>query len=653
MPELSELAVSIFEKILSKRSVTGEETLAYQAHVDKGSEKYLKWLASQTEEVLQARIKELEDDNRALSVANAHVVACEQTANKENSRLKAENDLLEDRIVTLSEHCDASTSKLEEKCQTLTTEISDHDAARQSKENEVSELNKQYEKQLGTFDALKEEATRVWKSGEARTSVLETDNAALTTKTRDRDAAILSKDAEISKLKKRNGILTQKTNAFRKKMKMARAKNTKLKKDIDELQEQDRTLRKEVEKAKEIIAASEAAPSPAPFLTPAPALQTPQCLPHFSQSTVQQQSSYLSPPMSSDRGGPVSNGASTVGGTRRLFDRSIDMVPMTPVSVEQPKTASSFPPQQASSLRLFGNRNPDDPRIFSARHLINPADVGDGDYMDDDDDMADGGPSQDSDDADSEGEPMDDSDDTPMVDDEPTIAPATARSSFFPLKMGRHTVTKGVVDDPGKKQSIAALEVEFGKNSDAPLKNGAANKTTQPSQDITPSDLLLGTESSGFQGPGVSFQAARESNSHTTANSAVRAPTSSVKEKWDFQGVMEQPLEAGRPEYKLFAPKGPEATFQAAEKSNSRTTANSAVRQPASSVKEELDFDGVLKQPKKAGRAGFSLAAPKGPKATLQAARGTDSRTGANGGVKKLANSSAPRPAAITLDLVR
>ena len=116
---------------------------------------------------------------------------------------------------------------------------------------------------------------------------------------------------------------------------------------------------------------------------------------------------------------------------------------------------------------------------------------------------------------------------------------------------------------------------------------------------------------------------------------------------------MEQPLEAGRPEYKLFAPKGPEATFQAAEKSNSRTTANSAVRQPASSVKEELDFDGVLKQPKKAGRAGFSLAAPKGPKATLQAARGTDSRTGANGGVKKLANSSAPRPAAITLDLVR
>lgn len=68
-----------------------------------------KQLASQIEADLQARIKKLEEDNQALFVAIANVVASEQAANWENSRLVSNQTSYK---TTLREYCDAGISKL-------------------------------------------------------------------------------------------------------------------------------------------------------------------------------------------------------------------------------------------------------------------------------------------------------------------------------------------------------------------------------------------------------------------------------------------------------------------------------------------------------------------------------------------------------------
>jgi FtsZ-binding cell division protein ZapB len=61
-------------------------------------------LAAQTEATLQARIKELEEDNRALSVTNAIVVASEKAIQAENSKLQKDNNLLEWHVDILHQH---------------------------------------------------------------------------------------------------------------------------------------------------------------------------------------------------------------------------------------------------------------------------------------------------------------------------------------------------------------------------------------------------------------------------------------------------------------------------------------------------------------------------------------------------------------------
>ena len=638
--------------MMSKRSVTSEEKLNYQARMDEKSDEYLKWLPSQTEEGLQARTKELEEDNRALSVANAHVVACEQAANRDNSRLLKNNDSLEVHIVTLGEHYDA--------------EIKNRDATVQSKDAVISDLENRYGEVVRDCNALRGLAPDAgWESQKARISMLESNNAALTTRINDRDAttlkdavisslgaAVQSRDAVISRLEKEMSNLAEEKSKLRNQVEVEeRARKAEAMGSAEEkrkLEAQVSVLRNELEaakKANEMATANQSSPF----------------------------STYLATPNSSVAGGrypPIPASASPFGSTRPSFGDSFYRTPMTPVSAEHPKTASSFPPQQSSSRLLFGNGNPNDPRAFSEKDMINVSDC-----MDEDEDMADGGPIQDSGDADSEGEPMDDSDDTPMVDDGPTIAPAAAQSSFSAHKMGRYTVTKGVVNDPGKKQRIAAFEADSGAARHESPKDGAANEPTRSSQDLTPNEFHEECEKIGLELPenGVANEPTQSSQDLTpddfwkgcerigrelpengTANESSRLipdigkeldaiaagdessgpkgpmarpqADADPEEGHDFEGVLKESKDTG---FRL---------AQVAEASNSRTTANNAVREPAGPVKEELDFAGILKEPKKTGRAGSNLAAPKGPKAT---------RTGANGGVRKLANSSATGPAAL------
>jgi preprotein translocase subunit YajC len=107
-----------------KRTFTREEKLDYSALLDKASEEYHETMRerveSQTEGGLQAKIKKLEEDKRALSVANAFVVASEQAAQTEIIKLQKHNSFLEAHTATVSEHCEAEIGKLEEKTETLT-----------------------------------------------------------------------------------------------------------------------------------------------------------------------------------------------------------------------------------------------------------------------------------------------------------------------------------------------------------------------------------------------------------------------------------------------------------------------------------------------------------------------------------------------------
>jgi hypothetical protein len=178
-----------------KRTFTREEKLDYGALLDKTSEEYhetiLERVESQTEGGQQARIKKLEEDNRALTVANAFVVASEQAAQTEIIKLQKHNGFLEAHTATVSEHCEAETGKLEEKTETLAKE----------KEHEISVLRREYGELSGNYDALLERANAVWGTQEARISVLLNNNSNLVQEKSGRDAPIQSKDALISGLR--------------------------------------------------------------------------------------------------------------------------------------------------------------------------------------------------------------------------------------------------------------------------------------------------------------------------------------------------------------------------------------------------------------------------------------------------------------------
>jgi hypothetical protein len=358
------------------------EKLVYKARTEEADEVYRgnmrKALASEGE--LQARIKKLEEDKRALTVANGTFQASEKAAKTESSKPQRSNDLLEKRIVTVSERHEAEVSKLKEKNETLTQEISNLGACAK-----------------GEWDAFK-----------AHVSKLETENSILAQQISDRDSTIQSRDADISELKRRDGLHTEEMD--------------RLRETNSEIFEQERSLRKELEQAKEIIAASKAAPSPAPAPTPPPALQTSPVPSPFPRPTSQQQSSYPSPPMSGDRSSSASNGAS-VFGTSRPSSGQPSWTAMTPAPAQQYSDANAFTTPQASPPPLFGRGNPDNPRAFSEKDLNKDIPESDDDSTDRDEDMGDGGPFEDFDDVDSEAERVDDNDDVPMGDDEAEDTP--------------------------------------------------------------------------------------------------------------------------------------------------------------------------------------------------------------------------------------
>jgi hypothetical protein len=192
-----DLSVSIYRNSMDERSVAGEERLAYQSRIEEASAEYhenmRKLVASQTEGSLQARINALEDDNRALSVANADVKASEKAANTENIRLKGNNDSLEEHIVTLREHCDASISNL---CERANAEV-------QSRDVEIIKLKEQYGALTKKSDHVKL-ASAESQSKDALISELQKNFVDLTEENSTMDANhgayMLSQDASIVRL---------------------------------------------------------------------------------------------------------------------------------------------------------------------------------------------------------------------------------------------------------------------------------------------------------------------------------------------------------------------------------------------------------------------------------------------------------------------
>lgn len=259
-----------------QHSYTREDKLADKALLDKVDEGYHETMreryVSQIEASLQARIKELEGDNRALSVANSVVVTSEQASKTKIGKLQKANDLLEGRDTTNREHYDAEIKKLQEKNETLTKEISSHDTATQSKDVEVDKLKEQ--------------------------------NGGLAQEKQ-------SKDAVISELKKREvdhiaTISTLREQAeVEKRARMADA--TEFTKEKSKLQGQVSSLSEELKAAKEIIAASKAPLPPAPLPTPPSSVQSGPFSSSSFQWTGQQSNGYPSPPMSSGQGSSVSN----------------------------------------------------------------------------------------------------------------------------------------------------------------------------------------------------------------------------------------------------------------------------------------------------------------------------------------------------------
>jgi chromosome segregation ATPase len=225
VPDLGDLAVSIYQNSMDERSVAGEERLDYQSRIEEANDEYRenmrKLVASQTEGSLQARIKQLEEDDRALAVANAKVKASEQVAK---------------------------------------TEVSNRDATVRSKDAAISDLEKKKEKEKNArlYNALGQRANAEWLSQQASISMLETNTselenqrATLAKKVSNLGAAVLSQDASINRLEVRNSVLIQENSAFRKEAGTAETKNKELEEANADLQKRVLALDEELKAAKE------------------------------------------------------------------------------------------------------------------------------------------------------------------------------------------------------------------------------------------------------------------------------------------------------------------------------------------------------------------------------------------------------------------
>jgi hypothetical protein len=284
-----ELAVSMYKQYTYEPVINGEEIMR-------------KSLASQTE--LQARIKELEETNRALLVLSSVVIASQQTAKTEIIKLQHRNSFLEAHTAAVRENCDAKIGVLEEKNKGLTKE----------KNDKIILLKKNYRGLARARHAVGSRAKSEWNKQATLISELQEEKSTLS--------------KEISELT---------TNAQLHDVITASNENDKVE---DKLEEQVRVLPEELKQAKENIAASKASPSPAPLLTPAPSVQSGSFSPlspatlstpapssrfgsvssPFPHSTGQQWG-HPSPPSSTGQGWSVSTGASTAAGHRPLFDK--------------------------------------------------------------------------------------------------------------------------------------------------------------------------------------------------------------------------------------------------------------------------------------------------------------------------------------------
>jgi hypothetical protein len=190
-----ELAVAFRKDSTYIRSDTGEEKLVCQAHINNADEEQHHGdmrdpVTLQTEASFQARIKELEDANRALVVSVSVIKASKQPDQTEIRRLQRKNDVLEGRLTTNREHYHAEMERLDEKNETLAKE----------KDDETSLLRKEYSDVAKTRDAILERAKSEWDSHAACISKLQEDKSTLTKGISDRDAAMKSKDDSISTL---------------------------------------------------------------------------------------------------------------------------------------------------------------------------------------------------------------------------------------------------------------------------------------------------------------------------------------------------------------------------------------------------------------------------------------------------------------------
>jgi hypothetical protein len=203
-----------------------------------------------------------------------------------------------------------------------------------------------------------------------------------------------------------------------------------------------------------------------------------------------------------------------------------------------------------------------------------------------------------------EGEHMDESNDTNMGDDQPTLAPATSRSSLLAFKMGSHDVTERAVDDHGKKQLNTASGADSNAMMRQSLENGAANETIQ-----SPAKPVVKEIPAAFVPDYEEFM--RQTDKYGAAKESPGLISDIGK---GFDEIAN-------------GPKGPKAD-----------------RRAYADAKEEINFGAFLKDDDDARLATLVSAAPKSPKASRQAAGGSSSRTGAAGGVRKPANSNAARP---------
>jgi hypothetical protein len=278
-----ELAVAFRKDSTSICSETGEEKLVCQAHINNADEEEHHGdmrdpVTSQTEASFQARIKKLEDENRALVVSKSVIKASKQPDQTEIRRLQRKINFHEELHTTNSQHYDAEIKRLEEKNETLA----------KVKDDEISVLRKEYGDLSGTHDALLKRATTEWDSQAACISELQQEKSTLSKKISELTTNAELHDVNISWLE------------------------NDMKKEKDELKEQVRDLQEELKKAKETIAASKASPSTAPLPTPASTAQTGRSPSPLFQSAGQKWvGGYPSPSMSSSQGSSMSGGASS------------------------------------------------------------------------------------------------------------------------------------------------------------------------------------------------------------------------------------------------------------------------------------------------------------------------------------------------------